>query len=340
MNKKFRLILLLVGIGIFTYLVIDFGVENIIVNLHKTGWYFIPVITIWAFVYLFNSFAWKLIIGNNNNIPFHKIISITISGFALNYITPSIAVGGEPYRIAELKNLIGTSRAVSVTLLYTMIHILSSFLFWMIIILLALASLALSPITKIILISVLLLFSIVVYLIIMRHKKGIVNSLLNVTLKIPFVKKLTAPLSSKVTSIQKVDYYITELYLNRRRKFYQALSWEILARIIGSLENLFILKAIGIDITFPEALYISAVSTFIINLFFFMPMELGSREGGLALVLGTIKISSALGIYVGLVNRIRELFWILIGLILIALSGKKLNKELLKEIEYEKSNSV
>jgi hypothetical protein len=41
-----------------------------------------------------------------------------------------------------------------------------------------------------------------------------------------------------------------------------------------------------------------------------------------------------------LVNRIRELFWILIGLILIALSGKKINKELITEANYEKSTTV
>lgn len=341
MSRKYKIILFLVGIAIFTYLVLDFGIDNILTNFYKTGWYFVPVVGVWAFVYLFNAFAWRLIIGNANpQISFLKIISITISGFALNYITPSVAVGGEPYRIVELKESLGTSKAVSVTLLYTMIHILSSFVFWMLIILLALVMLPLTSATKITLIVILLAFSAVVYFFITRHKKGVVKSLLNITLKIPVIKKLAAPLNNKTDSLQKVDDQITELYLKRKPDFYSALFWETFARIIGSLENLFILKAIGIDINFPEALYISAVSTFIINIFFFMPLELGSREGGLVLVLKTLGITSSLGIYLGLVNRIRELFWILIGLILIVLSGKKINKELITEANYEKSTSV
>lgn len=341
MSSKSKIILLLVGIAIFTYLVLDFGIDNILTNFHKTGWYFVPVIGVWAFVYLFNAFAWRLIIGNSNNkIPFRKIITITISGFALNYMTPSIAVGGEPYRIAELKESLGTSRAVSVTLLYTMIHVLSSFVFWMLIILLTLVMLPLTSATKISLVVVLLAFSAVIYFFITRHKKGVVKSLLNITLKIPIIKKLAAPLNGKADSLQKVDDQITELYLKRKPDFFLALFWEIFARIVGSLENLFILKAIGIDINFPEALYISAVSSFIINIFFFMPLELGSREGGLVLVLKTVGITSSLGIYLGLVNRIRELFWIFIGLVLIALSGKKLSKKLINEVEYEKSNLV
>lgn len=341
MSKKSKIILFLVGIAIFTYLVLDFGIDNILTNFHTTGWYFVPVVGVWAFVYLFNAFAWRLIISNGEQqIPFPKIISITISGFALNYITPSVAVGGEPYRIAELKESLGTSRAVSVTLLYTMIHILSSFVFWMLIILLALVLLPLTSATKITLIVILLAFSAVVYFFITRHKKGVAKSLLNFTLKIPIIKKLAAPLSGKADTLQKVDDQITELYLKRKPDFYLALFWETFARVVASLENLFILKAIGIDINFPEALYISAVSTFIINIFFFMPLELGSREGGLVLVLKTIGITSSLGIYLGLVNRIRELFWILIGLILIALSGKKINKGLITEANYEKSTSV
>jgi uncharacterized protein (TIRG00374 family) len=341
MSRKSKIILFLVGIVIFTYLVLDFGIDNILTNFNKTGWYFVPVVGVWAFVYLFNAFAWRLIIGNGEQqIRFPKIISITISGFALNYITPSVAVGGEPYRIAELKELLGTSKAVSVTLLYTMIHILSSFVFWMLIILLALVLLPLTLATKITLIVILISFSAVVYIFITRHKKGVAKSLLNITLKIPIIKKLAAPLSGKADTLQKVDDQITELYLKRKPDFYLALFWETFARVVASLENLFILKAIGIDITFSEALYINAVSSFIINIFFFMPLELGSREGGLVLVLKTIGITSSLGIYMGLVNRIRELFWILIGLILIALSGKKIKKELITEANYEKSTSI
>ena len=272
MNRKWKFILFSVGIAIFTYLVIDFGIDNILTNLKKTGWYFIPIIGVWAFVYLFNAFAWRSIIGEDyNNISFLKIISITISGFALNYITPSIALGGEPYRIAELRKFIGTSKAVSSTLLYTMIHFLSSFVFWILIILLALTSLTLTSATKISLVSILLAFSIIVYFFINRHKNGILESLMELCTKIPVIKKLAAKYSDKTDSIVKVDYQIRDLYLNRKRDFISALSFEVIARVIASLEYIFILEAIGIDITFSEALYINAFSSFVINIFFFMP---------------------------------------------------------------------
>lgn len=341
MSKKYKIILFVVGLTIFTYMVWNFGLDNILNNINKTGWYFIPVIGVWVFVYLFNALAWRFIIGNNKQkIPFHKIYFLTISGFAINYITPFVGLGGEPYRIAELKEQLGTSKAVSFTILYSMIHFLSSFIFWILIIILALITLALTMATKVSLIIALLVFSVTVFFFITRHKKGVVKSLFNITLKIPLIKKYTIALSAKEGSIQKIDDQITDLYLNQKLNFYLALSSEIISRIIGSLEYLFILRAIGVDITFYEALYINAVSAFMINLFFFVPLELGSREGGLVLVLETLNITSSLGIYVGLVNRIRELFWILIGIILIALSGKKINQDLLTKVDYEKSTVI
>jgi len=66
----------------------------------------------------------------------------------------------------------------------------------------------------------------------------------------------------------------------------------------------------------------------ITNLFFFIPFELGAREGGLYLVLGSIHLTSVIGIYIGIINRAREFFWILVGLILTQFDGKhKIKKD-------------
>ena len=42
-------------------------------------------------------------------------------------------------------------------------------------------------------------------------------------------------------------------------------------------------------------------------------MQLGTREGGYALALKSLAITSGIGVYVSLCTRIRELFWIAVG---------------------------
>ena len=130
MSKKIKILFLLVGLAVFIFLINEFGIENILINIRKTGWWMLPIVGIWFFAYLFNAFAWVFIIKpHRGKFRFIEIFSISLSGFALNYITPFINLGGEPYKIFALKEKLDTHCAVSSVLLYIMLHFLSSFVF-------------------------------------------------------------------------------------------------------------------------------------------------------------------------------------------------------------------
>ena len=61
--------------------------------------------------------------------------------------------------------------------------------------------------------------------------------------------------------------------------------------------------------------------------FFFSPMQLGAREGGFALAVGGLAIPGAFGVYTGLITRVRELIWIVIGVLLMKVgNGTPANK--------------
>jgi len=329
MNKYIKFIFFIVGLSVFAYLINNFGLDNIIINVKKTGWWFVPVVGVWGFVYLLNAWSWRYILDpTKNKITFINLYKITVSGFAINYITPFVNLGGEPYKILVLKDRIGYHTAVSSVILFTMMHFLSHFFFWVTAILCGLILLPLSLEFKITLIAALIILSGFIWFAFRRHKRGIFESLLKFISKIPFLKKIKLKLNSKEESLLKIDDEIKHLYNERPKDFFWALFLDYLSRIVTALEFLFILKAIGIHITYMEAFYISAGSSLITNLFFFIPFELGTREGGLYLVLGSIHLTSVIGIYIGIINRAREFFWILVGLILTQFDGKhKIKKD-------------
>jgi hypothetical protein len=125
--------------------------------------------------------------------------------------------------------------------------------------------------------------------------------------------------SQRVESLLNIDEQIKEFYKLRKSRFFVALAMEYFARVLSSVEILFILNAINININIFHAIYINAFSSLVMNIAFFMPMELGSREAGMFVSIGSIVPDPSIGIYVSVVNRLRELFWILTGLLCIRL---------------------
>jgi len=339
MNKYLKTVFFVIGLGVFAWLISDFGISNIIENVKKSGWWFVPVVGVWGVVYYLNAWAWYYVIdAKKKKVSISNIYGITLSGFAINYITPFVNLGGEPYRVIALKDKIGLHSAVSAVILYTMLHFLSHFIFWITAIILAGALLPLAAGVKITLLTAFVILSVLIWFIFSRHKKGIFSSLINFLSKLPFLKSLHKKLIKKEESLLKIDNEIKQLFNERKNHFYLALFFEYAARIVASLEFLFILKAIGVDISFMEAFYISAGSSLIINIFFFMPFELGTREGGLYLVLDSLGLTAGVGIYIGLINRVREFFWILVGLILIQFNGRKKEKATKNIFEYMSDN--
>lgn len=100
-------------------------------HLCHAGYWLIPIIGIWIFVYGINALAWmeiiKCHIEPNEHVSFWRIFRLTVTGYALNYATPVGGLGGEPYRIVELSKNIGNQRAASSVILYAMMHIFAHF---------------------------------------------------------------------------------------------------------------------------------------------------------------------------------------------------------------------
>lgn len=315
--KYSKYFLFLLGLGVFLGLIHDFGIRNILNNLSRTGWWLIPVIGVWAVVYLLNTLSFWVILGKErSSVGFMNSLFITISGFAINYITPFASVGGEPFRIVKLRNFIGTPAAVSKVVLCKMVQLFSHFILWILTILIMLLILPLSMNSRLALAILFFLILAFCQLFLSSHRNGIIRYVYSAVKKLR-IKPLVQFFGKHEQSIFEADENIKELYNGRKKAFYLALSFEFLARIVSSLEFYFILRSIGFDSSVLQAVYINSVSSLFMNVFFFVPLELGIRESSLLFIMKSINITSGIGIFIAVINRIRELFWIITGLILI-----------------------
>lgn len=309
--------------GIFAIVVMlftfDMDYNELLENLKRAGYWFPAVVLLWVVIYFINAWSWYVIIcdGKHAKVPFWKVYKLTISGFALNYATPVGLMGGEPYRIMELTPYVGGSKATSSVILYVMMHIFSHFCFWLFSVVLFLLVQHVNFAMGIMLGVVGFFCLTAVYFFMKGYKNGMAVKTLRLLTHIPYVKKWAVKfLSEKKETLERIDSQIAELHKQRKSTFYLSLSLEFIARIIGCLEVYFILNILTSDVSFVACVLIMAFTSLFANLFFFSPMQLGAREGGFALATGGLAISSAFGIYTGLITRVRELIWIAIGVLL------------------------
>ena len=295
MKSKYRNIFLIFGIVAIVVMLCTFDMEydELLANLRRAGIWLPAVVGLWVIIYLFNTLSWYIIIRDGKKgtpIPFWKVYKLTVSGFALNYATPVGLMGGEPYRIMELTPYVGASKATSSVILYVMMHIFSHFM--------------------------------------KGYRNGMAVRTLKLLQHIPFIKGWAKRFSeNKRETLERVDSQIAELHKQRKSTFYASLGLEFMARILGCLEVYFILNILTTDVSFPACILIMAFTSLFANMFFFSPMQLGAREGGFALAVGGLAIPGAFGVYTGLITRVRELIWIVIGVLLMKVgNGTPANK--------------
>jgi uncharacterized protein (TIRG00374 family) len=333
MKKSINIFFFLSGLALFAVMVYSFGISNIIYYISKTGYYFIAICGVWLFVYIINAYAWYLII-NKDKISFLKLLSVSISSFAINYLTPFVNLGGEPFRVLAVKTDIGTHKAVSSTVLYNMLHILSHLFLWLSSIVLVLCLYKIDIVSLAVLLTSFLVILLGVIVFFKAHKNGLFNWTMDFTGKYKFLKKLHSKLMNNEKALHIIDREIIELFNTRKKIFWCALSLEFFSRLIMSLEFYFILNSINMEISLIDAVVINSISSLIQNILFFMPMGFGAREGSMYLIMENLGLTPMIGIYVSVINRIREFFWIFLGLILLQMLGyKKNDKSMLQYVE-------
>lgn len=327
MKNKYRNIFLVFGIAAITIMFFSFDMDydELLANLKRAGGWLPAVVALWLFIYLINALSWYLIIreGESSKVSFWRVYKWTISGFALNYATPVGLMGGEPYRIMELTPYVGASKATSSVILYVMMHIFSHFCFWLASIVIYALLFPVSWMMGLLMGIIGIFCLLAVYFFMKGYKNGMAVKALKFCRKIPYLKKWAIRFyENKKDTLERIDDQIAQLHKQRRRTFYTSLGLEFSARVLGCVEVYFILNILTEHVSFIACVMIMAFSSLFANLFFFSPMQLGAREGGLALAVGGLAIPGAFGVYTGLITRIRELIWITVGVLLMKVGNQ------------------
>ena len=285
MKRKYQNLFFAFGIAMFAVMLSQLDYREVWDGLKSAGYWFFAVLALWGVLYVLNTAAWYIIIKSGSEektkINFFWLYKVTVSGFALNYTTPCGLMGGEPYRIMALSPKIGTERASSSVILYAMTHIFTHFIFWLLSIFLYLLTEKLTFFMGVIL-SLAGAFCVLgLWFFIKGYRKGLAVRLMNFVRHIPGLKKWARGFIDKhKEQLDTVDSQIAALHNQNPKTFVSAVLLELVCRFCSAFEIMFILLVLMDGVSFAQCVLILAFTSLFANLLFFIPLQLGGREGG------------------------------------------------------------
>lgn len=320
-----RLILLTLGLLTLCLIVWHIGPRNIYEAVARLGPGALLLILLPSILmYALEAYGWRMTLGRYAHIvPFWKLLAIRTAGEVVNMTTPTAYVGGEPLKAYLLKQygvpmVEGLASVVTAKTTMTIAQI--GFIlvgmamgFWLL-------GTGGSPgkTAMATMVSVgLLAFGVGGFLLIQR--RGIFSSLLWAVRKIGLAIKV---LDSHEERLLELDRTIAAFYVKNRSGFLMSVLLFFFGWLVETIEVFVMLRVLGEPATVTAAIAIGALSVFIKGGAFFIPGSLGAQDAGNLLLVTTFGYGEVAGIAFALLRRFRELVWVLIGLICLAMTGK------------------
>jgi len=274
-------------------------------------------------MYVVEAYGWKVTLGRSGkDIPFWRVLAIRTAGEVVNMTTPTAYVGGEPLKAYLLKKhhvpmVEGFASVIIAKTTMTIAEVLFIFLGIALGVWLLGGNDSSGQTVAAALVSVgLLAFGTAAFVFVQRQ--GLFTWLLG------FLRKIglkIAYLEAREEKLRSLDRTILEFYRHNRPAFYSSTGLFFLGWMAEALEVYVIIYYLGGPAMALSAISIGALSVFIKGGTFFIPGSLGAQDGGNMLLLSAFGYSDVTGITFALLRRFRELVWIGLGLLCLALVG-------------------
>jgi uncharacterized membrane protein YbhN (UPF0104 family) len=314
-GRRLRYALLVLGSVVFVVVLRSVGLGQVRHDVAATGWWLLAVLGAWGLGYALNAATLAVLLGpDRHRVGPLRLLGVTVSGFAMNYATPVVHMGGEPLRVLTLAEDVGLARAAFATVAYKLTNAVSALVYWTF----ALSAFALAARgaarDAALVLAVLSALAFVAAVLLALGRLPLAGPLGRAVVRRigPSVRTL---LGGHEATASAALAELRSLPAERPRACLVALALEVLSRAVMGLEFFFILHALGGGTSLLTSVAVDGASSLLLNTLFFVPFELGVREGGLYAILPALGLPPALGVSAAVVNRLRELFWIGLGLI-------------------------
>jgi len=302
------------GLLLLGYLIGRLGPGAIWHSLIDLRWRFALVLAIACGWHISNTIAWACAFPPDAFRPrLRHLFMAKLAGEAVSQVTPLANLGGEPLKAYLLRGESPTSRGLASVVINKMAQVITGVLFTSVGLALVVFQWPLPqdiPITVQTGLWALLGCALLLLLFVWRQQGQLFSSLLRVLCHLGLRPE---DLEQRQARASRIDRSIAGFYQRHWLRFGLVMFFHAIGWLLGAVETLVILEGLGADVTFTVAFLVTALSVIINGVFFLMPSNIGVMEGGQVFLLTTLGLDPAMGLAMGIVKRMRKVFWITVG---------------------------
>lgn len=296
------------GLASLFYILQGYGFPRLAADLSSLGWWSLPLALSFLPVTFCYAIAWQLVTPDWPLAKSPHLISFSIISVAWNNLSPFVKVLGEPVRMVLLEKTLSRKQAASSTILYNIVHVMGTLLSFFLGTLILLAFFPVSKGLRAGFYSLLIL-----------------SPLLALALFfLPHLAKKFHKRPSKSSRFYLASFWL-RWGLNKIRffshrypiRFWAAVLMEVAARFVEGLTFYVAFLAMNHHVPIITCALLDVGRALIDNVFFFIPYQVGSREGGVLLLAeDAVRIGANQTVSAAIFYRLVEILWMGIGYIL------------------------
>lgn len=314
-----RIALWAMGLGLLGVLFYQVGPGAVWTYVQVMGWGYAPVLLIALGWNVTNTWAWAACFDPAQLRPgFWALFQTKLAGEAVGNVTPASHVGGEVAKAYMLRDRISMTQGVPTLVVNKTIEMISGLVFAVTGAALVLWQFSLPREVQIGLGAALLVGAVGIGAAVVSQRQRAFVGFLNVLKRL----RLTF-LEPRRAKFEEIDQAIADFYSQNKKGFWICMILHVISWILGAVEVYVILYWLDQPASFASAYLLTSLSLIINTAFFFIPSGVGVFEGGHVFLFHLLKWGPDLGLGVGLIRRIRRIFWIALGFVLIAIKKRR-----------------
>jgi uncharacterized protein (TIRG00374 family) len=311
-----NLILLLIASVFFLWILNKLGWDTLRHYLLQVGWYWPLLLLPYGVVNWLESWSWRyILVQPPAKITVRRLFWLRLGGESLNQLTPTACLGGEPFKASRLQ-----ADGVPLEVASASVVILKGILF-LSLTLYIITGVALAPVflpeaaTHMLLLCVaaLVLAAAGVIFVVVQGREPCGNSFRFLSRRgwVPHF------LRDQEGFLGDLDTAMSQFYRQYPARAALAFSLFFLSWLLHSVEVYLIFWLLGHPISWGLAVCLDALAMLFTALGFFIPAAMGIQEGGNILLALGFKLGFDLGAAFSILRRIREAFWLCLGLVVV-----------------------